>query len=85
MVEARMKLNKYTNKVLNVVKAKYELKDKSEALNKFVQIHGWQETEPEVRDEFVEEVIQIMKRHKEKHDNRTMTIKEVKKLLEEDD
>ena len=34
MVDARVELNKYSNRVLSVVKAKYDLKDKSQAINK---------------------------------------------------
>ena len=40
MVLARVVLSKYSDKVLNVVKAKFDLKDKSEALNKFVELYG---------------------------------------------
>ena len=38
MVDARVELNKYSNRVLSVVKAKYDLKDKSQAINKFVEL-----------------------------------------------
>ena len=40
MVYARITLNDYANKVLNVVKAKFSLNDKSEAINKFVEMYG---------------------------------------------
>ena len=43
MVYARVVLNDYTNKVLNVIKAKYGLNDKSEALNKFADLYGKKE------------------------------------------
>ncbi|MBS3057479.1 MAG: DUF2683 family protein, partial [Candidatus Diapherotrites archaeon] len=37
MVDARVHLSKYANRVLTVVKAKYDLNDKSQALNKFIE------------------------------------------------
>ncbi|HQT45132.1 MAG TPA: DUF2683 family protein, partial [Candidatus Micrarchaeota archaeon] len=40
MVFAQIELNDYTNRVLNVLKAKFGLKDKSEAINKFAEIYG---------------------------------------------
>lgn len=43
MVDARVSLTKYANMVLNVVKAKYELKDKSAAINKLIELHGHKE------------------------------------------
>ena len=35
-VSARVELGDYANKVLGIIKIKYGLKDKSEALNKFI-------------------------------------------------
>jgi hypothetical protein len=40
MVNARIKLNKYSNRVLNVFKAKFDLRNKTEAINKFLEIYG---------------------------------------------
>lgn len=48
MVDARVKLSKYSNKVLTVFKAKHELKDKSAAINKFIAKYGPNEVKPEV-------------------------------------
>ena len=45
--DARVILQPYSNKVLNVIKAKYSLPDKSAALNKFIEIYGRQEVEKE--------------------------------------
>ena len=39
-VSARVELDEYTNRVLGVIKMKYGLKDKSEALNKFIELYG---------------------------------------------
>ncbi len=59
MIDARVKLNKYSNKVLTVVKVKYELKDKSEAINRFIGDYGPNEVEPEVKDEYVKRILKI--------------------------
>ena len=60
MVQALVRLDEETNKVLNVVKAKHGLKDKAEAIefvvHKFVELE-----EPELRPEFVEKMKRIMK------------------------
>ena len=61
MVQALIKLNNNINRVLNIVKAKYELKDKSEAIefivNKYIEFEG----EPELRPEFIEKIKKIRK------------------------
>ncbi|MBU0963090.1 MAG: DUF2683 family protein, partial [Nanoarchaeota archaeon] len=40
LISARIKLNEYANKVLNILKIKFGLKDKSEAINKFIELYG---------------------------------------------
>lgn len=80
MVTARMELSNYTNKVLNVIKAKYELKDKSAALNKFIEIFGEDIVEREVKPEYLKKVLTIHKDHVEQFPNRKMTIAELDKL-----
>ena len=61
MVQALVELDKNTNRVLNVIKAKYDLKDKAEAIELVV---GWyidKQGEPELRPEFIEEMEKIKK------------------------
>ncbi len=53
MVNALVEINENTKRVLNVVKAKYGLKDKSEAIE-FVINRYIEEEEPELRYEFLE-------------------------------
>lgn len=79
MVLARMELNSYTNKVLNVVKAKYELKSKSEALNKFAEMYGDEVVEPEVKEEFVKKILKIHEEHM-KQPRKPMTLEELDEL-----
>lgn len=81
MTVARVFLEPYSNKVLNVVKAKYDLTDKSDALNKFIELYGTNEVEPEVKEEYVKKILQIEKDHYEKHPNRRMSKAEMDKLF----
>jgi len=61
MVNALVKIDENTNRVLNIVKAQHNLKDKGEAIgfvvNKYVEV----EDEPELRLEFIEKAKKIMK------------------------
>jgi hypothetical protein len=61
MVQALVKLNGNINRVLNIVKAKYNLKDKGEAIefvvNRYIELEGG----PELRPEFIEKIEKIKK------------------------
>ncbi|MBS3167904.1 DUF2683 family protein [Candidatus Woesearchaeota archaeon] len=72
MVQAMIRISEETNQILNVVKAKHNLKDKSEAIEKVVLDYGQTLLEPQLRPEFIEK---ISKRQKEK----TIEIKDFKK------
>ncbi|MGV8171750.1 MAG: DUF2683 family protein [Candidatus Woesearchaeota archaeon] len=64
MVQALVTLDENTNRVLNTVKAKYNLNDKGEAI-KFVVDHYIEEVnEPELRPEFIKKMRQIEKRNR---------------------
>lgn len=81
MVSFRAELNDYTNRVLGVVKEKYGLKNRSSALNLFAEMYGEDFVEPEIRDEFVEEVINRVEGHLKKYPKRKpMTMKELDEL-----
>ena len=54
-------LNENTNRVLNVVKAKYGLKDKGEAIQFVVTKYIEEENEPELRPDFIEKMKLIEK------------------------
>jgi len=61
MVQALVDLDENTNRVLNVVKAKYSLKDKGEAIefvvSEFIELEG----EPELKPEFIQKMEEIKK------------------------
>jgi len=61
MVQTLIKLNDNINRVLNIVKAKYGLKDKSEAVEFIVNKYIEFENEPELRPEFIEKMKKIKK------------------------
>lgn len=83
MAMARVILDDYSNRVINVVKAKYGLKDKSEALNKFIRMHGTEENvEEEVSDKYLAKILKIEERHFKKYGYRHTSIEELRKEIE---
>jgi hypothetical protein len=56
MVKAIININDRTNRVLNIVKAKHGLKNKSEAINEVVNEYSRSLLEPELRPEFIEKI-----------------------------
>jgi hypothetical protein len=56
MVQALIDLDANANRVLNIVKAKFGLKDKSEAIKAVIDYYIENEQEPELRPEFIERI-----------------------------
>ena len=69
MVQALVEMDENTNRVLNIVKAKYALKDKSEAIRLVVAEYIEQEDEPALRPEFLEKMAEIQKQKSIRVDN----------------
>jgi hypothetical protein len=61
MVQAIINIEDHTNRVLNIVKAKFGLKDKSEAINLMAEQYEQDILEPELRPEYVEKLHKIKK------------------------
>ena len=61
MVQAMININEEANRVLNIVKAKYGLNDKSEAINLVVKEYEENHLEPELRPEYIEKALRIHK------------------------
>jgi len=61
MVQAVINIEENANRVLNIVKAKFGLKDKSEAINLVVNEYEQNALEPELRPEYVEKLHKIKK------------------------
>jgi len=61
MTQALIKLNENINRVLNIVKAKYDLKDKSDAIEFIIKKYIEYENEPELKPEFIKKINKIKK------------------------
>ena len=61
MPTAIVKLGDEANRVINIVKAKYGLRDKSEAINKMAEEYEYELLEPELRPEYIEKLRKIEK------------------------
>lgn len=81
-ISARVELNNYANRVLAIIKAKYGLKDKSEAINKFVELYGEEISEKEANEDYIKKIISISNNHFEKYGKRKMSLQELNKLCE---
>lgn len=78
----RLNISEYTNRVLGVIKEKFGLKDKSQALDKFTNMFGDEFVEKEANDQYIKKVIEIEKNHFKKYKNKKMTDKEFNELFE---
>ena len=58
MVKAIVSINEEANRILNIVKAKENLKDKSDAINLILTLYGKELLEPELRPEFIKELLE---------------------------
>lgn len=56
MVQAMIDISNEANQILNIVKAKHNLKDKSKAIEKVILEYGTEMLEPELKPEFVDKM-----------------------------
>lgn len=59
MPKAMVQISEKANRVLNILKAKYDLKDKSQAINKMAEEFGEVLLEPQLRPEYVKKLKKI--------------------------
>ncbi len=78
-VTLNLKVTEYGNRVLGVVKEKFGLRDKSEALKKFLDMYGEEFVEREVREDVVLKVIKEAEAM-EKKGLKPMTFEELDRL-----
>ena len=64
MVTALLDLDDNTNRVLNVIKAKYDLKDKSQVVTLLVQKYIDDSEDRELKPEFIKEIQRLEKEGK---------------------
>ena len=81
MVEARLELKDYTKRVLDVIKGKYGLKSRSEALNRFAIEKGNEYVEPKPSELVLREIDATYEKHLKKNRKRKMNEKELNNLL----
>ena len=81
MVQARIEMDDYTSRVLDVVKGKHGLKNKQEALKKFVEIHGEEYVEKEPNEHFLRELDEKYEAHIKKYGFKKMKEKELDEIL----
>jgi len=72
---AIVKLNDEANQVINIVKAKYGLRDKSQAINKMAEEYENEVLEPELRPEYIESLKEFKK-------EKTIKIKDIDDYFE---
>ena len=61
MVKAIVDISEEANRILNIVKAKEALNDKSDALNLVISLYGQEMLEPELKPEFIKELLEAQK------------------------
>ena len=59
MVQAIVSITERSNRILNIIKAKYGLQDKSKAIDMMAQEYEKQILEPELRPEYVKRALKI--------------------------
>jgi len=82
MTNLCVEIDQYTNRVLGVIKEKYGLKDKGQAINKFAELYGEQFIEKEVGEDAIAEAIAISGRHLKKYGTRKMKNSELDSLFD---
>ena len=61
MPKAMVQISDKANRILNILKAKYTLKDKSQAINKMAEEFGEILLEPQLRPEYIKRALRIQK------------------------
>lgn len=79
MVKAIVNINERTNRILNILKAKYGLKDKSKAIDKMAEQYEEVVLEPELKPEYVEKIKNIQQNGKFK---KYTSVKELREEIE---
>jgi hypothetical protein len=60
MVQAIINIEEHTNRILNIIKAKYSLKDKSSAIDLMATQYEEEILEPELKPEYIEKAKKII-------------------------
>ncbi len=76
MASAVVSFNDHTNRLLNMIKAKFDLRNKSEAVNFVIEKYGNNALDEEVRPEYLEKIRRIMKEPAKKYSSLAEMAKE---------
>ena len=79
MIQAMIDISEEANHILNIIKARYNLKTKSEAISKIVVECGANIIEPELRPEYLEKLLKI---EKEGYEETFSSIEQLRKKIE---
>ncbi len=63
MVQAIININDNANRVLNILKAKFGLRDKSQAIEIMAEQYEEEILEPELRPEYIKKALRIHRQH----------------------
>lgn len=61
MVKAIVEISERANRIINIIKAKEDLNDKSDAINLIIETYSKECMEPEFRPEFIKELLEAQK------------------------
>ena len=78
MVQAIINISEKANRVINIVKAKHGLKDKSQAINVMAEEYEESVMEPQLRPEYIKKLQKIQKQKAMPFKN----IDELRKIIE---
>ncbi len=81
MIQTRFEMDEYTVRVLDVIKGKFGLKNRNEALQKLALEAGSEYVEPTVNEAALQELDAIYESHKKKHGNKKISNAKLKNLL----
>jgi hypothetical protein len=79
MVQAFIDINERANRIINILKAKYGLKDKSQAIELAMDIIEKEHLEPELRPEYIKKIEKI---RQSGNYTKFSSVKELRKKIE---
>ncbi len=82
MVQTRLEMDDYTSRVLDVIKGRFGLRNRSEALKRLALEAGNEYIDLAPNELALKELDAIYEDHKKKYTNRKMNNAQLKKLLE---
>jgi len=78
-VNVNLKISDYSNRVLGVVKEKYGYKDKSQALNKILDMYGADFVDKEIKEDVLKDFLAEIDKV-EKNKKKAVSFKELDKI-----